>query len=225
MSSSSSSDYKQLEGGGRQALNNSYSDDNDKIDFGPSSYVNDTNDYKNQDDGPSTFCLCTSIENGQKIIELLEILYAVLQLWNIQFAPRLSITLFLLINLPLNVSWYMSYKSKNEGSINMAYRYNTIFKSLYLLRLIATMIGGIVFLVLATNHNGPVDYFCTRYYDVDHHDLEQAAEGHDEEVDDCREEIRTAGWIFYFPLIIFQVHCLMVMNKFRETIENTTYKN
>ena len=40
----------------------------------------------------------------------------------------------------------------------------------------------------------------------------------------CRDDIRTAGWLFYFPIVVFQVHCLLIMNKFRETIENKEYK-
>ena len=97
--------------------------------------------------------------------------FAILQLLNIQYAPRLSISLFLLINLPLNIYWFMAQKSKREGRADMAYRYNTLFKSWYLLRMMAFTVGGLVFLVIATNNNEPVDYFCTRYYDVTDADL------------------------------------------------------
>ena len=109
----------------------------------------------------------------------------------------------------------------------MAYRYNTLFKSWYLLRMLAFTIGGLVFLVIATRNDEPVDYFCTRYYDVTDADLHSAEQGNEisqQEVELCRDDIRTAGWLFYFPMVVFQVHCLLIMNKYRETIENKDYK-
>ena len=122
----------------------------------------------------------------------------------------------------------MGQKSKREGRADMAYRYNTLFKSWFLIRMLAFTIGGLVYLVIATNNNGPVDYFCTRYYDVDENDFHLAEQGNDlseQEVELCRDEIRTAGWLFYFPMVVFQVHCLYIMNKYRETIENKDYQS
>ena len=128
-------------------LNDSYSD-HDK-----NEYVEINAEVSPTDEGPSTFCFCANIEQGVKIIGVLEVVYAILQLFNIQYAPRLSITLFLLINLPLNAYWFMGQKSKSEGRADMAYRYNTLFKSWYLLRMLAFTIGGIVFLVIATRND------------------------------------------------------------------------
>ena len=152
-------------------LNDSYSD-HDK-----NEYVEINGDVSSKDEGLSTFCFCANIEQGVKIIGVLEVIYAILQLFNIQYAPRLSITLFLLINLPLNAYWLMGQKSKSEGRADMAYRYNTLFKSWYLLRMLAFTIGGLVFLVIATRNDEPVDYFCTRYYEVTDADLHSAELG------------------------------------------------
>ena len=110
----------------------------------------------------------------------------------------------------------------------MAYRYNTIFRSFYVLRFILFTVGGLFFLIIATMNDDPVDYFCLRYYDVSENDLHLAETGHtlsEQEVEICRDEIRTAGWLFYFPMVLFQIHCLITMNQFRQSVENLEYKN
>ena len=43
--------------------------------------------------------------------------------------------------------------------------------------MLAFTIGGLAFLVIATRNDEPVDYFCTRYYEVTDADLHSAEQG------------------------------------------------
>ena len=141
---------------------------------------------------------------------------------NVAYAPRLAMFLLLFVNLPLNISWFLSAKHTMNGDLVNAYRANTLFRTIYALRLAFFIFGGLAFLVMCNNHNNTADYFCSRYYGIA--DVEGMTEDQLLKQSDCRAEVRTVGWIIYFPWIIFQTHCFITINKFRETIENVEFR-
>ena len=106
------------------------------------------------------------MEQGYRIIGFLEIFYLFLEFINVAYAPRLAMTLLLFVNLPLNVSWVLSAKYAREGNLVEAYRANTLFRTIYSLRLAFFVIGGLIFLVMCNNHDDTADYFCSRYYGI-----------------------------------------------------------
>ena len=120
---------------------------------------------------------------------------------NITYAPRLAIALLFFVNLPLNVSWMLSAKYAKEGNIIQAYRANTLFRTIYSIRLAFFVVGGLIFLIMTYNHDNTADYFCHRYYGIkDEIDMT------DDQLlkqKDCRSEVRTIGMIIYLPWILF----------------------
>ena len=164
--------------------------------------------------GPDKFCWCTSIENGVMIIGVLEVIAAVLQVVNVMYSIRVSLGMFLFFNVPLLTAWGLRYHNMNLNRVVTAYQWNSVFMSFYSLRLVTFMILGFVFLVIASNHAGPVDFFCDRYFTIDD------GKDHNEDIEECRNDLRILGWIVYFPAIIFQIHCIMVLNQHRKTGEN-----
>ena len=90
-----------------------------------------------------------------------------MELINITYAPRLAMALLLFVNLPLNISWGLSAKYAREGNVVQAYRANTLYRSIYALRLAFFVIGGLIFLIMCNNHDNTADYFCSRYYGIE----------------------------------------------------------
>ena len=60
----------------------------------------------------------------------------------------------------------MSAKFAKDGQTVNAYRANTVFITLYALRLAFFVIGGLALLLMAYNNDDTADYFCSRYYGI-----------------------------------------------------------
>ena len=167
---------------------------------------------------PKKFLGCFSIERGQTIIGVLEFLALLLQLFNMTYSVRVSLGMLLVFNVPLLTALYFRYKNNKEENYQAAYKWNTVFLTIYSLRLVAFVVMGLVFLVWATNHRGPVEFLCNRYYE-----LKLSKKSQLDDVEECREELRILGWLIYFPVIFFQVHCVMTLNLYRKQTENKRF--
>ena len=84
-------------------------------------------------------------------------------------------------------------------------------------------------LLVATNDNSTVDYFCKRYQGVKYEDLDKPStpeiETSSYEIQTCRDNTRNLGWIFYFPIILFNIHCLKTLYSYRRLFENKEFKS
>ena len=178
--------------------------------------------------GPSKFCFTFDLDKGFKIIGFLEVVAAIIQIFNFFiFSHRVGFICFVLFNLPLLTLWVLSQKSKRDGNMPAAYKWNSLFMSIYSIRLFFIIIGGFVLLIVAQNEDSIIDFLCARYEGVSLDDTDTTAEKKKEFYEDrseCRSSLRILGILFYFPLVMFQVHCLQILLAYRATIENKEYQ-
>ena len=94
----------------------------------------------------------------------MELLLAALYVSQITTAPKPAIFNLVALNLPLIYFWAQSMRYRGNDDFSSAYHYNTMFMRWYSARLIINTIFGFVLLLLATQQDSAVDYFCKRYY-------------------------------------------------------------
>ena len=113
------------------------------------------------------FLFCFSILNGVRIIGLLEIFAAFVQIMNMYFSYRVSIILLVFLNIPLLLFYGLMFKARNDGDSDAAYRWNGYFIWLYSIRCSVILIGGIIGIIISQHSDASMDFFCDRYGDYD----------------------------------------------------------
>ena len=95
------------------------------------------------------------------------------------------------------------------------------------MRLVALVVGGLFLLLVATNDNSTIDYFCKRYQGVKYADLDKPStkeiETSSYEITTCRDDLRFLGWLVYFPIVAFNLHCLRTLYAYRKSHENKEF--
>ena len=114
------------------------------------------------------FLFCMTLSQGFKVIGILEVVAFILQLINIRYSVRIGVAMILIFNVPLIFSWTASqfFKSKNESA--EAYKWNTVFISVYSMRFLFSIVGGLIAVIIAYHSDSSMDFICDRYYDIDY---------------------------------------------------------
>tara|TARA_B110000285_G_C14882925_1_gene494810 strand:+ start:170 stop:676 length:507 start_codon:yes stop_codon:yes gene_type:complete len=158
------------------------------------------------DEGPK-FLFCLSVQNGVRIIGLLEIFATFVQIMNMYFSYRVSIALLVFINLPLLCAYGMMFKAKKDGDIEGAYKWNSRFIWIYSIRCTVIFIGGIVGILISQYSDTSMDFFCDRYggHDFEAYAKMKGAEKKETslEIEECRHFVRNFLIIMYIPILVF----------------------
>ena len=131
--------------------------------------------------------------------------------------------MILIFNVPLLASWSAAQYFRKIQDSSKAYQWNTVFISVYSMRFIFTIIGGLFALIISYNSDSSMDFMCDRYMGIDYDTVQYTDAEKMEfqtEVDRCRNNFRRFLAIMYIPTILFQMHCLNTLNLFRKYVEN-----
>ena len=175
------------------------------------------------DTGPKKFMLCIDLQKGFVIIGILEVVATVLQVMNLMYSVRLGIAMLFLFNAPLLYTWVMSQLHRRKGDLDMSYQFNTLFMTVYFVRLLVILIGGFIFIIIAQRNDEPVDFLCDKYYGIDYNEDGTIPAEFVDDLGECRSMFRNLVWPIYIITVVFQAHCLFTLQNYRSLFENKEY--
>ena len=127
--------------------------------------------------------------------------------------------------MPLLSTWTATVYFRHKEDADMSYKFNTFFLRWFFFRLLLIIVVGAVFLISITQDDSLVNFFCDRYSgDYINDETDAIRQEKLAELDQCQSTLRYLFWLSYFPLVVFQAHCLQVLQEYRKQLNQDYIK-